>query len=237
MSITGISLVRNGNELRYPWKLTIKSLLSCCDEVIVNCCPTNDQTFEELRMISKYHPVKIIESNWDMSNSGNGSMLAYEANKILPSVSTDWIMYLQADELVHEDDAEYYKNITSTMPGRISQIELFRTYFWGSLTQRYLSNELFLGRLFRTGTNIVGGDGMHLVRLLGEVYRTNKLIYHYSRMGSEEQINKRIRTLDRLFHDEEKVNQFKHFSFAEAAKSDIIFYDGKHPEGVESLYA
>lgn len=234
--ITGVTLIRNGNLLRYPWKLCIKSLLATCDRVIVNCSPTDDNTFEELKMISQYHPVQIVESNWDMSNTGNGSMLALEANKAISEVKSGWIMYLQADELVHEDDAEYYKNITNTAPANIGQIEMYRSYFWKSLQQRYKNNELWLGRLFRVGTNIVGGDGMHLVRLSGDVYRANKLIYHYSRMGSEKQITNRVRNLDRLFHDKEKVNQMKDFSYIEATQSDIIYYDGSHPAGVKEFY-
>ncbi len=234
--ITGVTLIRNGNSLGYPWKLTIRSLLATCDKVIVNCSPTDDQTFEELRMISNYHPVQIVESHWDMSNTGNGSMLALEANKAIAEVKSGWIMYLQADELVHEDDAEYYKNLANTAPSQISQVELYRSYFWGSLQQRYKENELWLGRLFRAGTNIVGGDGMHLIRFSGEVYRAHKLIYHYSRMGSEKQITNRIRTLDRLFHNEQQVKQFKDFNYKEAPVADLIYYVGPHPAGVKEFY-
>lgn len=234
--ITGVTLIRNGNSLGYPWKLCIKSLLRVCDRVVVNCSPTDDNTFEELKLIARYHPIQIVESKWNMSNTGDGSMLAVEANKAITEVHSGWIMYLQADELIHEDDVEYYKTITNTAPSQISQIEMYRTYFWGSLTKRYKPHELYLGRLFKKNTNTVGGDGMHLVRFTGEVYRSNKLIYHYSRMGSPEQITNRIRTLDRLFHDETQVNQFKEFAYEDASESDIILYDGTHPEGIEKFY-
>lgn len=235
--ITGVTLIRNGNQLRYPWKLTIKSLLATCDKVIVNCDPTDDNTFEELKLIAGYHPkIKIFLSRWDMSNTGNGSMLATEVNKVLPQVDTEWIMYLQADELIHEDDAEYYKNLTSTVPPQISQIEMLRTYFWGRLNQRYTPNEIYLGRLFRLGTHIVGGDGMHLVRLMGEVYRSNKMIYHYSRMGTEQEITERVRNLDRLFHDEKEVALMKPFSYNDVPPNDVMIWEGSHPKDIKGYY-
>lgn len=242
MSITGVTIIRNGNLLHYPWKLCITSLLTCCDKVLVNCSPTEDGTYEDLKSFQKQNPgrIDIVQSDWDMGNTGNGSMLADEANKLLPYVETDWVMYLQADELVHEKDANYFKWITKIISPEFSQIEMLRTYFWGSLYKRYAPHEIFLGRLFRTGTHTIGGDGMYLIRNSGAVYRAaDELIYHYSRMGRPDEITARIRTLDRLFHTEEEVKLMKPFDYSLENPFALILYDsikGVHPEGVRKFY-
>ncbi len=235
--ITGITLIKNANLLKYPWKLNIISMLSCCEMVIVNVDPTSeDNTLEELRSIAKYYPIQIVESVWDMKNTGDGRELAIQANKLLPHVRSNWVLYLQADELVHEGDARFINNLTDNISSDVSQIEFYRTYFWETIFQRYTPNELYLGRLFRTGTHEIGGDGMHLVRHSGEVYRSSFLIYHYSRMGTEEEVTRRIRTLDGLFHEKDQVQKFTPFRYDSIDPANLIKYYNSHPKGVRELY-
>lgn len=234
--ITGITLIRNGQKLGYPWELCIRSMLSCCEQVIINCDIADDDTFNQLCELEKDYPIHIYVSKWNMKNTGNGEELAIQANKLLPMVQSDWVLYLQADELIHEDDGKYLSDLTDNIPANYSQIEFWRTYFWESITRRNSKYELYLGRLFRTGTHVVGGDGMHLIRGHGDVWRTNKMIYHYSRMGDEQLINQRIKTLDGLFHEESIVKQMPVFSYNNVDPSDLMPYTGKHPEGIIERY-
>lgn len=234
--ITGVTLIKNGNMLGYPWKHCISSMLSACEQVIVNCDPGEDNTLEELSVMAKLWPIQVVVSRWDMKNTGDGRELARQINNILPLVQTDWTLYLQADELIHERDASYLNELTDNISSNISQIELWRTYFWESLQRRHRQHEISLGRLFRTGTHTVGGDGMFLIRNSGEVFRSGVDIYHYSRMGNEEDVTKRIRTLDLLFHDEKKVETFPAFTYNGVDPADLITYYGPHPRGIKEFY-
>lgn len=245
--ISGVTLIRNGNQLRYPWKLCIKQLLLICDEVIVNCDPgvvdddglCGEGTWYELQAMAAFEPrIKILISTWDMKNTGDGSELARQANLCLDHVTQPWVLYVQADELIHQKDASGIRNMLEHMHPSISQAELYRSYFWQYLDRRLFDHEIWLGRIFRAGSHRVGGDGMYLERLWGNVVRSPYWIYHYSRMGSEAQVNSRLRTLDRLFHPSYEVDAYRPFSYADEAKDKrIVPYLGTHPQGIPEFYS
>lgn len=234
-NLTGVTLIRNGNLLKYPWELCIRSMVKYCDQVLVNCDPGNDDTLSTLYQLQKYYPntIRVFQSKWDMSNTGDGSELAKQVNLLLPKVETDWVIYLQADELIHDLDHQVIVDSIKNARSDVTQIELYRTYFYQSLTTRLSKEELFLGRVFRKGTHEIGGDGMYLVRKEGNVLRTGTNIYHYSRMGSEEDIDRRVKNLDILFHDPEKVKDFPVFKYQPEGLSE---YHGSHPEGIWEFY-
>lgn len=238
--LTGITLVRNGERLGYPYKECINSLLNLCDEVVVNTdpnFPNYDGTADEINNLRFSHPngknLIWFTSNWDMSNTGDGSELAKQANKILPYViDSDWIIYLQADELIHEKDMHHLRTYLEKVPSSVSQVELFRTYFWKDLDTRAPEHELYLGRVFKSGTHTIGGDGMYLIREQGEVIRSLYTIYHYSRMGPEEKVIKRVKNLDSLFHD--NIEDTPTFSYN--TETTLVNFSGTHPQGIQEFY-
>jgi hypothetical protein len=236
--ITGLTLVRNGNELNYPWKQCILQLCQICDYVLVNCGYSTDHTAEHMHELCRDKPkIQYDFIEWDMNNSGDGRELALQANKLLPFVATEWVLYLQADEFIHEKDRKIILDTVTCAPDHVSQIELYRTYFWESLTNRALPQEVYLGRIFRNGTHEIGGDGMHLNRFSGDVCRLDDVwIYHYSRMGSEDEITKRIRNLDRLFHEEESIKTFAPFSYKSLSSQNLVPYNGSHPKYAKEFY-
>lgn len=233
--LTGLTLIRNGNELGYPWKECIMSMCWGCNQVLVNCGYSTDGTSEDLHNLS-IPKIDYGYIRWDLSNTGDGRELAIQANKMLPFVHHNWVVYLQADEFIMKEDYWKLQDFLATLPDTVTQVELYRTYFWGSLKKRAPKHEIWLGRVFRKGTHEVGGDGMHLTRKSGEVVRFPIWIYHYSRIGSEEAITKRVRNLDQLFHSEEEVAKFKPFSYTEIPESELVDYDGPHPDGVKEFY-
>jgi adenylate kinase family enzyme len=236
--LTGLTCIKNGNALKYPWKECIKSLASYCNQVLVATASCDDGTIEDLKALCIEYPhIKMVFTNWKDINTGNGSVLASVVNELLPFVKNEWCVYLQADELIHEQDIENLFFILKELPSNITQLELLRTYFWKDLQTRNTEFEIMLGRVFRKGTHIIGGDGMYLNRLKGEVIRSDIQIYHYSRIGSEEDITKRVRNLDKLFHSQEAVDKFKDFSYTTFTNSRLINYSGSHPKGIKEFYS
>ena len=233
--LTGITLIKDGNRLKYPWKQCIKSLCSYCDDVLLNIGQSTDDTELDSATLAQEHSNLNLHSYyWSMGNSGDGRELAHQANNLLKYIRTEWVIYLQSDELLLQQDGLYLKRLVEELPSDITQIELYRTYFWGSLDKRAPEHEIFLGRMFKKGTHLVGGDGMYLIRNQGEVYRTTIPIYHYSRIGEEKDVTNRIRNLDLLFHPSEEVATYKDFNYNEC--KSLIPYIGKHPEGIEEFY-
>src|ERR1700733_4753699 len=110
MKIVGFTIVRKAIKLDYPILESLASLLPLCDEVIVSVGKSEDDTLNLIKGIPT-DKIKIVESVWDDSLRKGGVLLAIETNKALDAVpaDADWLFYLQADEVLHENDCEAIK--------------------------------------------------------------------------------------------------------------------------------
>jgi len=102
VKISGFTFIRNGNALGYPFVPSLRSLLPLCDEVLVNVPRSTDGTLESVRAI-KDPKIRIIETEWDEAMRTGGLALSHHTNLALEQCAGDWCVYLQADEVLHED--------------------------------------------------------------------------------------------------------------------------------------
>lgn len=103
MRISGFSFGRNLIKLDYPVVESITSILPLVDEMVVNVGASEDNTLEVIQSIPS-PKIRIIESIWDEQMRRDGLVLSYQANIALSECSGDWAFYIQADEVVHEND-------------------------------------------------------------------------------------------------------------------------------------
>jgi glycosyltransferase involved in cell wall biosynthesis len=102
MRISGFTFVRNAVDLYYPVVEAITSILPICDELIIAAGDSTDGTTDLIRGIND-PKIKIIETVWDKTLV-SGISNAQQTNIALDACSGDWAFYVQADEVVHEDD-------------------------------------------------------------------------------------------------------------------------------------
>ena len=105
MKVSGFSICRNAVKFDYPIVEAIRSALPVVDEFVVNVGQSNDGTVELIRSIGS-EKVRIVESEWDDSMKKDGLLFSHETNIALARCSGDWALYLQADEVLHEQDYE-----------------------------------------------------------------------------------------------------------------------------------
>lgn len=105
MRVSGFTIIRNALKYDFPVVESIKSILPLCDEVIVSVGNSEDNTLGLIKSIQS-PKIKIIESVWDDTVRKGGLLLAKETNKAFDAVSpdSDWVIYIQADEVIHEND-------------------------------------------------------------------------------------------------------------------------------------
>jgi hypothetical protein len=103
MRVSGFTFCRNAVKYDYPVVESIRSVLPVCDEFIVNVGRCDDGTLELIQSIGD-PKIKIVESVWDETLRKDGLIYSQQTNIALAQCKGDWAFYIQADEVVHEDD-------------------------------------------------------------------------------------------------------------------------------------
>lgn len=103
MTISGFSMARNADKLYYPLREAILSVLPIVDEfvVAVGKGDPDDHTLDIVRSIGD-PKVKVIETVWDIQAYPNGMENAHQTDIAKAHCTGDWLLYLQADEVIHE---------------------------------------------------------------------------------------------------------------------------------------
>jgi len=103
MKVSGFTFCRNAVRYDYPVVESIRSILPIVDEFIVNVGRCEDGTLELIRSIGD-PKIRIVESVWDEALRKDGLIYSQQTNIALAQCTCDWAFYLQADEVIHEDD-------------------------------------------------------------------------------------------------------------------------------------
>lgn len=106
MKITGFSFIRNAVKFHYPIAEAVQSILPLCDEVVVAVGKSDDNTKDVVAALSP--KIRIIDTVWDEGLREGGRVLAVETDKAFQAISpdSDWCIYIQGDEVMHEDGHE-----------------------------------------------------------------------------------------------------------------------------------
>jgi hypothetical protein len=147
MRLAGCTLVSNAVRLDFPVVATVRSLLEICDEVVVNVGPAEDGTLDLLASIHDPR-LRIIRGQWDQREGGR--VLAVETNRALAELRADWAIYLQADEVLHEDDAPRLRaTLADSVPDpRVEGVLFDYLHFYGHCRQ-IVTNRTWIRREVR----------------------------------------------------------------------------------------
>jgi hypothetical protein len=101
--ISGFSLARNAVKLDYPLKEALTSILPVVDELIVAVAPGDPDDDTRGLVESLDDPrIKVIDAGWDDARGAEN--YAGATNVALDACSGDWCLYIQADQVLHEED-------------------------------------------------------------------------------------------------------------------------------------
>ncbi len=105
MKVTGFTIVRNAIRYDYPIVESLRSALPLVDEMLVAVGNSCDGTRELVASIGD-PKLRIIDTVWDDTVRSGGTVLAQQTNLAMDRCDGDWLLYLQADEVLHEQDME-----------------------------------------------------------------------------------------------------------------------------------
>jgi glycosyltransferase involved in cell wall biosynthesis len=213
-----------------------------CDEVIVAVGNSEDDT----RLLVEEtggNDVRIIDTVWDDSLRSGGRILAQQTDVALAECTGDWCIYLQADEVLHEDDYQLIRNELhrANADPRIEALLFRYHHFYGSYDyvgtgRQWYRREIRAVR--NTGNVLSWGDaqGFRTRRENGDVdvlraRQTDIRVYHYGWVRDPRVQMRRQRAFHRLWHDdswiEEHVGDGLDFDYASAYQ--LQKFSGTHP--------
>ena len=105
MQVSGFSVVRNAIRYDYPFLESLRSLLPLVDELVVAVGDCDDGTVEALADLDS-PKLKLIHTTWDPAVRSGGLIISQQTNIALDACQGDWCFYLQADEVLHENDLD-----------------------------------------------------------------------------------------------------------------------------------
>ncbi|MGA2244868.1 MAG: glycosyltransferase [Verrucomicrobiota bacterium] len=107
MKVSGFTFLRNGQKLGYPFVASIRSLLPLVDEFVIALGPCDDDTGEMIKAMGDAK-IRIIPTQWNErirnDYSVKGFVFGQQKSIALYNCTGDWAFYLEADEVLHEDD-------------------------------------------------------------------------------------------------------------------------------------
>ena len=240
MKITGIAIVRNAIINDYPAVEAISSILPVVDEMIVSIDKGDDDTDGLIRSIQS-NKLKIVYSTWDMSLRKGGVVYALETNKVMRQVSpdTDWIFYIQADEVIHEKyhhvirtTAEKYCNEPRVDGLLFQYLHFYGTYDYVGDSRKWYKSEVRLIKNDQTISSYKDAQGFRRGVKKINVVPVEAEVYHYGWVKSPEQMKKKQKNVVRFYNDDDKiVNDFlsEPDFFDYSAFDSIRRFNGLHP--------
>jgi hypothetical protein len=219
MKVTGFSFIKNAIRFDFPIKEALLSILPLCDEIVVAVGDCTDGTRE---LVQSMHPtkIKIIDTVWDNTLTTGGVVLADETNKALKAIGddSDWLIYIQGDEVFHEADYAAIKNAMEQYKEdeRVDGLLFKYRHFYGSYdyvatSSRWYKNEI-------------------------RIIKNNKSIYSYKdaqgfRKGNNEKLN--VKAIDAYVHHYGWVKEPK--MMMNKRKEGVKFWEGeKYTEEFEA---
>ncbi|MGN6133540.1 MAG: glycosyltransferase family 2 protein [Aureliella sp.] len=105
MQVSGFSVVRNAIRYDYPFLESLRSLLPLVDELVVAVGDCDDGTVEALATLDS-PKLKLLHTVWDPAVRSGGLIISQQTNLALDACQGDWCFYIQADEVLHENDLD-----------------------------------------------------------------------------------------------------------------------------------
>jgi hypothetical protein len=249
MKITGVTIIKNAIVNDYPVVESINSILPLVDEMIVAVGDSEDDTEGLIKAIGD-PKIKIIHSTWDPDIRTGGKILALETNKALEHISgdTDWIFYIQADEVIHE---KYYPVIREAAKQFLGDIEvqglLFRyehfygTYDYVGTGRKWYDHET---RIIRNNQSILSYRDAQGFRKNGiekiKVAAIPASVYHYGWVKNPVNMKIKQKTVARFWNnDDNSLNEFlateDFFDYNDF--NSIRKFEGTHPQVMQKRIA
>ena len=212
MKISGFTFLRNGVQYDYPFQESILSLLPLVDELIVVVGKGSDSSLQAIQgLANKHSKIQIHETTWDESLRKDGLILSQQTNLAMEKCTGDWGIYLQADEVLHEEDYEKIRAALAEADRHpkvegllFDYLHFYGDFFIVNWNPSAYRHEVRAVRLKRGVVSWKDAQGFRIVKN-GDFAKLNVLssqakIYHYGWVRPQEVMQQKTKAMDQLYH-------------------------------------
>ncbi len=213
---------------------SIRSALPLCDEFVVNVGPCEDRTIDMIKEIDT-PKIRLIENQWNENMQDRGFVYGQQKNIAHYNCTGDWAFYLEADEVLHEEDLP---KIRAAMSKHLDDDEVealvfdylhfygnHKTYAWSPAWYKRAP------RIIKNKLRSYSPDGLFFLILAankrGRYPRSalaDATIYHYGWVRSEEEMNLKAAKVEKYWG---KTPQ--QINYSRIDQSVLREFSGQHP--------
>ena len=197
--VSGVSLVRNATILDYNVEVALLSILPLVEELHVNVGLGDDDTIDRVRSLSDPR-IQIHVTDWGDSSGRRLRDLADETNRVLDRCRHDWALYIQADEVLHEEDLPAVRRALRRAAGReeVEGLAFDYHHFYGSADWVWTGRasyraEVRMVRRSSGAQSFSDAQGFRVRGRLPRVLDSGGKIFHYGYVKSEQALSAKLR--------------------------------------------
>jgi glycosyltransferase involved in cell wall biosynthesis len=240
MKVSGFTFLRSGQKLGYPFVASIRSILPIVDEFVIALGPCDDDTEKMVREIGD-PKIRIIPTQWNENIQAGYSLkgFVFGQQKTIAQFNCtgDWAFYLEADEVVHENDlpkisAAMEKHLDNP---RIEALAFDYLHFYGNAntiawSPRWYRSEV---RIIRNTIPAWGPEGLFFV--VQDTHRRGRFpraahsgatIYHYGWVRSQAQMNLKAAATHKYWDDQPAAQ----VDYTQIDPATLKLFSGTHPK-------
>ena len=244
MKISAFTFLRNAHRLQFPFVESIRSALPLVDEFVIALGPCDDDTEAMLRAIGD-PKIRIIPTAWNENLDGRwkvkGFIYGQQKTIALFNCTGDWALYLEGDELLHEDDLPRLRAAMERhLHNRRVEALYFRyLHFYGNpntvaSSPRWYRREI---RAVRNNIPVWGPKGLFFSVVTDYKHMrypraafADATIYHYGWVRPEEKFNEKWKGTYRHWTDK----PYQNTAYAEIDPKVLQPFTGTHPKAIQA---
>jgi hypothetical protein len=240
MKVSAFTFIKNGQILGYPFIQSIQSILPIVDEFIINVGNSEDDTLLLIKSISS-PKIRVIESHWSEKMKDRGYVYGQQKMIAQFNCSSDWLFYIEADEIYHEDELD---KITFTMQKYLNedQVEalVFDFYHFYGNANTFLDSPGWYrseARILKNSVRSFAPDGLFWLVLDSKTNKKSRYpkakhtgahCYHYGWVRSQDEMNLKSQKVQKYWN-----KKHTHIDYSQMDPMITKEFKGSHPQAIQ----
>ena len=243
MKVSGFTFLRNGQNLGYPFVASVRSLLPLVDEFVIALGPCEDDTEKMLRAIGD-SKIRLIPTRWNERLRGDYSVKGFvygqQKSIALFNCTGDWAFYLEADEVIHENDLPKIRGAMEKhlADNRVEALAFDYLHFYGNRNTIAWSPGWYRSevRIIRNTLPAWSSEALffnvltsHKKSRYPRAAHTGATIFHYGWVRSEAQMNLKSASVQKYWDDSPP----RLVDYAKIDAATLRPFTGTHPQVIQ----